>query len=366
MSDFPYRMTRCGVVMRPNPADAHQAEGVLNPAAGYTPDGRLLLFPRLVARGNRSRIGVADVEVTDGVPTAASLRGIALAPDRTWEHGTDHGGVEDPRITFIESLGVYVMTYVAYGPLGPRPALAVSHDLASWTRLGPVQFAYEDALDTDLNLFPNKDLVWFPEVVPGPDGGPCLGFIHRPMWEIEGQLASLPAGVTDARQAIWISYVDLASAQADLTQLLRPWGHQQLAAAEYDWEALKIGGGPPPVRVPEGWLFLHHGVSGTMTSNPFDAQKNVRYAAGGMILDITDPRRIIARTAEPLLAPETDEERIGMVGNVVFPTAIVDVDGTMFCFYGMADEAIGVARIDRVPAAGRASESKPLTSSPCR
>jgi beta-1,2-mannobiose phosphorylase / 1,2-beta-oligomannan phosphorylase len=159
-------------------------EGVLNPAAGRTPDGRLFLFPRVVGRGNWSRIGVADVVVSGGVPNGVERRGIALAPDRGWEHGSDHGGVEDPRITWIEPLALHVMTYVAFGPRGPRAALAVSSDLTVWRRLGPMQFAYDDDLGIDLDLFPNKDVVWFPEPIPGPDGEPCLGVLHRPMWEI--------------------------------------------------------------------------------------------------------------------------------------------------------------------------------------
>ena len=56
---------------------------------------------------------------------------------------------------------------------------------------------------------------------------------------------------------------------------------------------------------------------------------------------------MLARTAEPLLAPETEEERSGIVPNVVFPTAIEEIDGTHFVFYGMADSKIGVARLDR-------------------
>ena len=346
--DFPYRLIRAGVVMRPDPADPHEAEGVLNPAAAWSPDGRLVLFPRIVARGNHSRIGVADVVIEHGVPTGVRRRGIALAPDRSWEHGSDHGGVEDARVTWVPALGCYLMAYVAYGPLGPRAGLATSADLASWTRLGPVQFAYEDPLDIDLNLFPNKDLAFFPEPIQGPDGSPCLGFLHRPMWEIPGQQVAPPAGITDDRAAIWLSYVRLADARADPSALLRPFGHRELARSEQDWEELKIGGGPPPVRVPEGWLLLYHGVSGSISPNPFEPQKNVFYAAGGLLLDADDPSRVLARTAAPLLSPETDEERVGIVGNVVFPTAVAEIDGTLFTFYGMADEAIGVARIERV------------------
>ena len=109
--------------MSPDPGQPWEAEGVLNPAAGYTPDGRLHLFPRLVAAGNVSRIGLAEVVIDDGVPTSVQRRGIVLSPDEGWEHGANHGGVEDPRVTFVERLGVHIMTYVAFGPLGPRIAL---------------------------------------------------------------------------------------------------------------------------------------------------------------------------------------------------------------------------------------------------
>jgi predicted GH43/DUF377 family glycosyl hydrolase len=66
------------------------------------------------------------------------------------------------------------------------------------------------------------------------------------------------------------------------------------------------------------------------------------------LLDPADVTRVIARTTEPILSPETEEERIGTVGNVVFPTAIEEVDGVRYVFYGMADAKIGVARLDRV------------------
>ncbi|WP_375155028.1 hypothetical protein [Micromonospora sp. 4G55] len=57
---------------------------------------------------------------------------------------------------------------------------------------------------------------------------------------------------------------------------------------------------------------------------------------------------MLARTAEPVLVPETEDERSGTVPNVVFPTAIEEVDGVRYVFYGMADAKIGVARLDRV------------------
>ena len=54
----PFALQRLGVVMEPRPGDPAEAWGVLNPAAARGPDGALYLFPRLVAEGNYSRIGI--------------------------------------------------------------------------------------------------------------------------------------------------------------------------------------------------------------------------------------------------------------------------------------------------------------------
>lgn len=349
-TDIPYRLTRVGVVMTPDPADAREAEGVLNPASGRGPDGELYLLPRLVAEGNVSRVGIARVVVEDGAPVAVEREGIVLEPDRGWERGVGNAGVEDPRTTWIDALGLHVMTYVAYGPLGPRTAIAVSEDLREWRRLGPALFRYQEDLDMDLNLFHNKDTVFFPEPVTAPDGRASLAVLHRPMWDLgetrPGQGVRVPAGITDQRQSIWISYVPLDAVRADVAALALWEQHHFVAGPEFPFEALKIGGGPPPLRVPEGWLVLHHGVTGVIDS-AFSQQQKVNYAAGALLLDADDPRRVLARTPEPLLAPETADERSGIVPNVVFPTAIEEIEGRHFVFYGMADSKIGVALLER-------------------
>ncbi|MFI7067259.1 glycosidase [Kribbella sp. NPDC050124] len=348
----PYTLTRVGVLMTPEPGNDLEAEGVLNPATGHTPDGRLYLLPRLVASGNVSRVGLAEVELKDGVPVGVRREGVVLAPDEGWERGLNNAGVEDPRVTWIPSLGTHVMTYVAYGPLGPKPALATSVDLRSWERLGPLHFEYQPSLDTDLNLFPNKDTVFFPEPVTGPDGEPSYAMLHRPMWDLgwfrEGEGVHLPAGVKDDRPGIWVSFVPVADVERDVRNLVHLRNHRLVAMSEYPFEELKIGAGPAPLRVPEGWLVIHHGVTGEQPQGFDPTTQKVSYAVGALLLDASDVTKVIARTEEPMLVPETDEERIGTVGNVVFPTAIEEVDGVQYVFYGMADAAIGVARLDRV------------------
>ncbi|MET1052394.1 MAG: glycosidase [Mycetocola sp.] len=350
-SPFPYKLTRVGVVMTPEPGNLLEAEGVLNPGSGRGPDGELYLLPRMVEVGNVSRVGLARVVVDDGIPVSVEREGVVLAPDRGWERGVGNAGVEDPRITWMADLGLHVMTYVAYGPLGPRSAIATSPDLRVWTRLGPVLFEYDDALDMDLNLFHNKDTVFFPEAVTGPDGVKSYAVLHRPMWDLDevkpGQGVRVPAGVDDTRQSIWISFVHVADVADDIRALTLWRGHRFLAGPKFAFEEVKVGGGPAPLRVPEGWLLLHHGVTGVL-ARAFDQQQNVNYAAGGMILDADEPWKVVARTAEPLLAAETEDEKSGIVPNVVFPTAIEEIDGKHFVFYGMADSKIGVAQLESV------------------
>jgi predicted GH43/DUF377 family glycosyl hydrolase len=348
----PYALTRLGVVMAPEPGNDLETEGVLNPASGRDPDGRLHLLPRLVAKGNVSRVGLAEVVLDDGVPVGVERRGIVLAPDEGWERGLANSGVEDPRTTWVPRLGVHLMTYVAYGPLGPKLALAVSDDLRHWRRLGPLHFEYQPDLDTDLNLFPNKDAVFFPEPVPGPGGEPAYAMLHRPMWDLgwfrPGEGVHLPAGLTDDRPGIWVSYVPVADVDRDIRALVHLRSHRLVALSAYPFEELKIGAGPPPVRVEEGWLLIHHGVAGHIPPGWDPTNQKVRYGAGAMLLDPDDVATVLARTPEPLMVPETSDEQTGTVGNVVFPTAIEHVDGTPYVFYGMADAKIGVARLDRV------------------
>src|SRR5664279_3658675 len=114
-TDIPYELIRRGVIMSPEPGADIEAEGVLNPGSGRSRDGKLWLLPRLVAAGNVSRVGLAEVLVREGQPVGVRRDGIALAPDIGFERASSHAGVEDPRVTWIDSLGVHVMAYVAFG-----------------------------------------------------------------------------------------------------------------------------------------------------------------------------------------------------------------------------------------------------------
>jgi predicted GH43/DUF377 family glycosyl hydrolase len=137
------------MLVEPQPGNPQEVEGVLNPAAARGADGELYLFPRLVARGNYSRIGIARVRFNEaGDPADVERLGIALETEADYERQHDgSGGCEDPRITFVEPLQRYVMTYTAFSPQGPRIALAISQDLFHWKRMGLATFAAFQGID---------------------------------------------------------------------------------------------------------------------------------------------------------------------------------------------------------------------------
>ena len=177
-----FQLQRLGMIMEPEPGNPHEVEGALNPAAARGPDGQLYLFPRLVARGNYSRIGIARVRFNDaGDPCGVERLGIALEPEADYERRPDGGGgCEDPRITFVEPLRRYVMTYTAFSPVGPRIALAISEDLFRWKRLGLATFAPYRGID--FVHVDNKDASLFPVAIPNHAGKMQLAILHRPLF----------------------------------------------------------------------------------------------------------------------------------------------------------------------------------------
>ena len=350
MTDF--TLHRIGEIMTPDPGNPHEEEGVLNPAAIRGRDGQLYLFPRLVAKGNYSRIGIARVLFNDaGDPCGVERMGIALEPEADYEKRPDGGGCEDPRVTFFEPLGHYVMSYTAFSSRGPRIALAISEDLLHWERLGLATFLPYEGIEFD--GIDNKDASVFPVAVPDPSGQLAVAIVHRPLFPgtRPEEKAALPAyDVTDVdRESIWISYRDVIIKDRESYRLCRFTSHHRLAAPVASWEQLKIGGGTPPILTRHGWLMVYHGVH--ELDGPASEKHPLSYSAGVMVMSETHPREVLYRSPEPVLTPMLTQERVGAVPNVVFPTGIDRRDdlGTpdrIDVYYGMADSRIGVARLN--------------------
>lgn len=106
------------------------------------------LSRRELLKAQAAAVAAAAAGMT--VPAVAQpVAGGVGTPEMDYELRPDGtGGCEDPRITFVEPLRRYVMTYTVHSPNGPRIALAISEDLFRWRRLGLATFRPYEALSS--------------------------------------------------------------------------------------------------------------------------------------------------------------------------------------------------------------------------
>jgi predicted GH43/DUF377 family glycosyl hydrolase len=269
---------------------------VFNPGATRLRDGTTLLLCRVEDYTGishlcaaRSKNGI-DGWVVDPTPT--------LQPD-PGEHPEEFWGIEDPRITFVEEIGKYVVAFAAFSKSGPGVALATTEDFRTFTRHGLV-------MQPD-----DKDAAVLPRRIDGK-----FALVHRPR--------------TGSEAHIWISY------SPDLVA----WGEHKLmlqARRGGFWDANHVGLAAPPIETPRGWLMLYHGVRHTASG--------ALYRVGLALFALDEPERCIRRGGAWAFGPETPYEREGDVGNVVFPSGYTlgDDGDAINLYYGAADSCVGLA-----------------------
>ncbi len=241
------------------------------------------------------------------------LDNVGSAPRIMPQDSYETYGIEDPRITVIhgESGATAYITYVVVSGHGVSTALMSTTDFEHFHRHGII-FCPD-----------NKDVVLFPEKIMGD-----YVAMHRPM----PSMKFTPPRVWLARSPDlyhWGAHRELLDASgADATG-----GGQHRD---------RIGGGTPPLRTERGWLTIYHGSD----KKPGQAGAG-RYTAGALLLDLQNPGKVVARTAEAIIVPTEPFELEGFVDNIVFPTAVVE-DGDRYLVYGgAADEHLTVIGYDK-------------------
>ncbi|HEX2950313.1 MAG TPA: glycoside hydrolase family 130 protein [Armatimonadota bacterium] len=220
----------------------------------------------------------------------------ALFPTELYEEY----GIEDPRMTYLE--GMVYINYTAVSRFGVGVALASTKDFKTYTKHGII-------------LPPeNKNVVIFPERIDGQ-----YVMIHRPA----------TAGL--GNQQMWMGYSD------DMIH----WGKHMpfMGKRPGMWDSIRIGAGAVPIKTDYGWLEIYHGVN-----------EEQGYCLGAVLMDINEPCKILARSNIPFLIPETEYERTGFYGNVVFTCGAVVTKAAnssiVSIYYGAADQYTCRADID--------------------
>ena len=226
-------------------------------------------------------------------------------------------GIEDPRATQIcDKIFITYVVLSDYVKSYPKvfSALAVTKDYNKFNKLGIItkNFNYNKGI----TFFPEKFKLDYNVSNNNNDDEEYYLILHRPDSSTDLNLKTIG-------RDIWLSITNSVSSLHNSIILLKP---------EQAWENLKIGTGPSPIKTRKGWLLIYHGVSIDRI-----------YRVGAALLDLKDPRQVIARTKQPILQPEKDYEKIGDVNNVVFPTGAVVIDKKVLLYYGGADKVCCMA-----------------------
>ncbi len=356
--------------------------GVLNPAAVRLPDGKIMLYvrvlekliktedsryffsPRMVGK-NEFKIKIdkikkstveentnLDMVFKDGTKRLtfiSHLRRVILdksgfkilsmekEPSFFGTAADGELGVEDPRITKIGNF--YVMTYVSLSKnQNISTACAISNDCINWERQGLI-FGEQD-----------KDVVIFPERI----NGKYVAF-DRP----EGSFQF-------TQPHIWIAY----------SNDLKSWGDLRPIDNIYEEDGFcpRNGAGPPPIKTKKGWLLLYHAVTEfkeeenerqiikkikkilkskkdivkRLTALEEDLKKKISlYSVGGVLFDLKNPEKIIAKSKDFLIVPDQKYDQSFEYKRVTFPTGAVldEKEKDLLIYSGAGDQKTTVKKV---------------------
>ena len=194
-------------------------------------------------------------------------------------------GIEDARFVEFNDGGrkTFYATYTAYSGRAIRSELIETSDFQSF-RMTPL--GGSAARNKGMALFPRK---------------------------IDGRYAMI--GRQD-NENLYLIYSDD----------LYTWdGGRSIIQPEYPWEFVQIGNCGSPVELDDCWLLLTHGVGPVR-----------KYSIGAVLLDKKDPSKILARSREPLVHPESTE-REGYVPNVVYTCGAMRHNDQVILPYAVSD-----------------------------
>lgn len=297
---------------------------VTHPDQACAPEGgrRFILSLRAVGEGHVSSLTFRSGTIAaDGSVSVDPTARLASVPSvRNWVSGPDgaevevifkpdediservifpitesqSNGIEDARFVEFDNDGrkTFYATYTAYSGTAIRSELIETQDFVSF-RMLPLRGSA--AQSKGMALFPRK---------------------------IDGKYAMI--GRQDNENLYLIFSDDLSSWESGLA-ILKP---------QFAWEFVQIGNCGSPIELDSGWLLLTHGV-GPMR----------RYSIGAVLLDKTDPSKVLARSREPLVRPEPSE-REGYVPNVVYTCGAIRHNDQIIMPYAVSDTFSNFATIE--------------------
>ena len=278
-------------------------------------NGKYVVVARVEGADRKSFFAVA--ESPNGVDNFRFWQRPVTMP----EYGEPATNIYDMRLTAHEDGWIYgIFCVERKDPTAPAgdlssavaaAGIARTHDLVNWERLPDL-----------VSKSQQRNVVLHPEFVDGK-----YAFYTRP------QDGFIDAGSGGGIGWALVDSMEHAEVKDEKIINLRHY---------HTIKEVKNGEGPHPLKTPQGWLHLAHGVRGCASG--------LRYVLYMYMTALDDPTRVIAEPAGFFMAPEGGEY-IGDVMNVLFSNGwICDPDGKVFIYYASSDTRLHVATstVDRL------------------
>lgn len=298
-----------------------ESEHTFNPGA-VVRDGKVYLFYRAeddygTGIGNHtSRLGLAIS--SDGVHFERTGTPV-LFPDADSQMDYEFpGGCEDPRIVETDN-GTYVMTYTQWNRQLAVLGVATSDDLIHWKKHG---YVFQD--------MSRRHWSKSGSIVCRLVGDRLIATkIQGKYWMYWGE-GLIHAAVSD----------DLISWECVIDEDGMPVAILEPRNGKFD--SLLVEAGPPAILTENGIVLLYNGKNSMVKGDPLVTPH--AYSAGQVLLDGSDPTKVLSRSENYFLTPERPYEMKGQYeGGTVFIQGLVHFNNRWFLYYGMADSSVGVA-----------------------
>lgn len=299
-------------ILQKNKNHPWEAGSVLNPSVLYD-NGIFRMVYRATNNINTKEEGeyissIGYAESTDGVHFTRFSEPLII-PDQEYE---SQGGCEDPRVTKIED--TYYLYYTACKVKNNnwtvRIALATSRDFKTWKKHGIVGPAHTTS----------KAACLFPEKINDQ-------YIMFYTWMSDSPLSSIMQAKFDNIEDVINPPKELMKANIDHYE-----NNVVFQPPKPVYRGAEVGA--VPIKTRYGWLFIY--CNANVSNHP-------EWTISAALLDLHDPRKILAVTKDPILKPETDHELKGVVNNVTFPEGAVVVGQELYVYYGSGDQGICLA-----------------------